>query len=185
MQKFIEFILSFFRRKTVVPPTPKPDPIPEPIPVPVPPPVEISPQEKLYNHACSLLGVDASPSDVATDEYGCAETICEIIHGAFGDFPVDGKTIISTTVLYNRLRAHPKFKLVTDFGPGDVLVSPTGFGNGSIKNGHTGIVGLSGSIMSNDSATGLFKANYTIDTWVARYRNRGGFPLYFFRRTAP
>jgi hypothetical protein len=36
--------------------------------------------------------------------------------------------------------------------------------------------------MSNSSATGLWTNNYTITSWVARYRDKGGYPIYFFRK---
>ena len=174
LKRLIAWILSLFKKPVSIIP-------PEPIRPPEPP-KPISPNEKLYEYARTFLGKDASPKDVATDEYGCAETITNIIHGCFGDFPVEGGTIISTITLFKKLKSHEKFELVTDFSYGDILVSPTGYGNGTIKNGHTGILGKNGLIMSNDSTTGLFKENYTIDKWVERFREQGGFPLYFFRR---
>lgn len=190
----LNFLLSILRALFVHTPKniePQPTPTPKPEPVVIPPaPVEPpkppkSPQELLYDYSLTMLGKDASPADIAPDEYGCAETVCDVIHGCFGDFPLEGGTIISTTELYKRLKKHPKFSQVTDFGPGDILVSPTGYGNGGLANGHTGIVGKNNVIMSNSSDTGLFSQNYTIDTWIARYRKIGGFPLYFFRRIAP
>lgn len=184
----LELIIQFFKSLFGYNAATKPQPIPTPEPVPVVPPEPQKPprtaQQMLYDYALTKLGTDASPADIAPDEYGCAETVCDIIHGRFGDFPIQG-TIISTAILYKQLKAHPKFRLVTDFGPGDVLVSPTGYGNGNLSNGHTGIVGESNTIMSNDSASGIFIQNYTLDTWIARYRKIGGFPLFFFRRTAP
>lgn len=168
---------------------PKPAPQPEPVvvpPVPVEPPKPPKTAARtLYEYALAQIGKDASPADVAPDEYGCAETVCNIIHECFGDFPLEGGVIISTADLYKKLKKHPKFTQIAEFGPGDVLVSPTGYGNGGLANGHTGIVGENNVIMSNDSATGLFKENYTIESWVARYRKIGGFPLYFFRRISP
>lgn len=185
MLNFFRLLLKFFFPEK---PAPAPIPVPEPAPKPVeptPPAPVFTAREMLYNYAFTFLGKDASPDDVASDEYGCAETICNIIDGCFGDFPIEGGTIISTTVLYKKLKAHPKFEMVENYQQGDIIISPTGFGNGRLKNGHVGIVASVGAIMSNDSFSGLFMLNYTIDTWVARYRNIGGFPLYFFRRTAP
>jgi predicted carbohydrate-binding protein with CBM5 and CBM33 domain len=66
---------------------------------------------------------------------------------------------------------------------GCVIISPTGYAGpgGILSNGHTGIVGVDGNIMSNDSATGLFTQNYTIESWRKRYVDQGKFPMAFFR----
>ena len=122
----------------------------------------------------------ASPKDIAIDEFGCAETIFNIIQTAFGD--MDEKILLSTTELYRKLKAHKKFQQVLDLEAGNVLISPTGYGNFQLTNGHTGIIGLNGKIMSADSATGLFMENYTIDSWIERYRKLGGFPMFVFKR---
>lgn len=159
----------------------QPQPAPAPLPYP-PVPIENSiPRLKLFAKAASFLGRDASPQDLAPDDLACAETVSDIIHSAFGDFPANGSTILSTAVLWQRLANHPKFKYVLDGLPGDIIVSPTGSGNGKLAHGHTGIFGDQG-IMSNESATGIFKYNYTLASWVARYRAIGGFRIYIFRR---
>lgn len=162
------------------PPAPVPAPAPTPIPTPLPPkPDPDLPRKMLYDKAVASLGTDASPSDQAPDEYGCAETVSNILHRAFSDFPEE---ILSTAVLYTRLRSHPKFKIVTNFDYGDVIISPTGMGKtGAVANGHVGIVGKN-CIMSNSSGTGKFLENYTLSTWIAYFRTRGGYPIYFFRR---
>jgi len=33
---------------------------------------------------------------------------------------------------------------------------------------------------SNNSATGLFEENFTLETWKKRYVDNGGFPMLFF-----
>lgn len=172
---FIKFLLSLFIKKQ-----------PAPIPVPTPEPVIVKPdpeeaRKKLFDYACTFLGKDASPEDIATDEYGCAETVSDIIHGCFGDFPKDG-TIVSTTKLYQQLKIHPKFRQTFDLKPGNIIISPTGYGNGTIKNGHTGIIGENQIIMSNNSKTGNFEKNYPIKSWVDRFKLEGGFPIFVFER---
>lgn len=135
---------------------------------------------KLFMTAVSFLGVDASPKDEADDDLGCADSVSSIIRASF---PTALKGSISTAELYKQLLASPNFKKVTEFRAGDILISPTGMGKtGKIKHGHTGIVGDNEEIMSNSSATGLWTTNYTIKTWVARYRTLGGYPMYFFRK---
>lgn len=135
-------------------------------------------RKRVLSAAESVLGTDASPADVAPDEYGCAETVCDILAMA----GVRIGTIVSTYALYGELVARDDFSLTDRPAPGDVVISPTGYGNGSMPNGHVGIVGDGGSIMSNSSATGNLESNYTMQTWRERYVDRGGFPMRFFRR---
>lgn len=173
---FIKILLSLFIKKQ-----------PAPIPVPTPEPVVVKPdpdeaRKELFFFACTFLGKDASPEDIATDEYGCAETVTDIVHKCFGDLPKEGKTIVSTTKLYEQLKKHPKFRQTFNLKPGNIIISPTGYGNGTIKNGHTGIIGENQTIMSNSSKTGNFEKNYTIKSWVDRFRLKGGFPVFVFER---
>ena len=63
---------------------------------------------------------------------------------------------------------------------GNIVISPTGMGDGSIR-GHVGIMGKNDVIMSNDSRTGKWMANYTIETWRERYSRKGKMPVYFYK----
>lgn len=138
--------------------------------------------DRIYKYACTKLGIDASPNDLAPDELGCAETVTTILHALFADVPI----LLGTNQLFSFLKQSAKFSQVQNPLPGDVIISPTGFGGfNGITNGHTGIVGQNGVIMSNSSATGNFEQNYTIDTWSARYKIKGGYPVCFFRRILP
>lgn len=146
---------------------------------------DTSPTGKLFITAVGCLGTDASPNDVAPDEFGCAETIDTIHKKAFGTWiaPGSGPTL-STNVLYQTfLKNKMSWQQTKDPVPGAIVISPTGYGtNPSMPNGHVGIVSKDGRIMSNTSATGLFMENYTLDTWKARYVTLGGYPMLFFRR---
>ena len=135
---------------------------------------------KLYNTAVGCLGTDASPNDKAPDELGCAETINDIVFKAFGDYAGGD---LSTYRMYNSIRNNIKFVKVTKPVKGDIILSPTGYGNRrKVSNGHVGIVGDKNIIMSNSSATGEFIENYTIESWTNRYLVNGGYPIYYFRR---
>ena len=105
---------------------------------------------KLYLTAISCLGIDASPNDVAPDEYGCAETVNAIHKKAFG-FEIGGT--VSTSRMYEALKASRFFTRVDMPKTGDVIISPTGYGNGNLTNGHVGIVGQDQRVMSNSSAS--------------------------------
>ena len=139
---------------------------------------DFSNRGQLYLAAIAAIGRDASPNDVAPDELGCAETVNAIHENAFG-YQIGGD--VSTYRMYRALKRHPRFYEVETPLPGDVIISPTGYGNGSMV-GHVGIVGKDNIIMSNSSATGTWEENYTIDEWIERYKNQGGLPVKFYRR---
>jgi hypothetical protein len=117
----------------------------------------------------SCLGRDASPSDKANDEFACAESVNEVVFKAFNDYAGGD---LSTTRMYLALANNKKFAKVT---------SPLGrhrhltyrCGNGSMPNGHVGIIGDNGQIMSNNSATGLWDIHFTLASWKARYVDQG------------
>lgn len=134
---------------------------------------------KLYLTAKECLGMDASPNDVAPDELGCAESINAVYKKAFGEEIGGG---VSTYKLYLTLKSSEKFMMVQEVLPGDIIISPTGFGGkNGILHGHVGIVGESGLVMSNESKNGKFEINFTIESWRERYWTRGGYPVLFFR----
>ncbi len=135
----------------------------------------------LYAAALDCLGKDASPQDVAPDEVGCAETVYDILASAF-PLKVGFSLEISTSKLYDALKVSKKFIKIDQPLQGDIVISPTGYGNGKLSNGHVGIKGEDDVIMSNDSATGLFLENYTVTTWKKRYVTLGGYPMLYFRR---
>jgi len=134
---------------------------------------------KLYLSALSFLGKDASPLDEAPDDVGCADSVSKVILNAF---PNVIKGSISTAELYKQLSSSKEFSKVSQFKFGDIIISPTGMGTGGLAHGHVGIVGEDETIMSNASSTGLWTSNYTVTSWVARYRKLGGFPIIFFRK---
>lgn len=134
---------------------------------------------KLYLTALQFLGTDASPLDEAPDEYGCADSVSKIL---LKTFPGVIKGSVSTAELYKQLSTSKDFVKVSQFRCGDIIISPTGMGTGGLANGHVGIMGEDETIMSNTSANGLWTSNYTITSWVARYRKLGGYPIYFFRK---
>ncbi|MES2409550.1 MAG: hypothetical protein V4509_04620 [Patescibacteria group bacterium] len=135
----------------------------------------------LFATAVKALGTDASPADVAPDEVGCAETIYDILGAAF-PLNVGFAFTVSTSQLYRSLLASPKYIRIDQPLEGDIVISPSGYGNGGLSNGHVGIKGELDKIMSNSSATGTFEENYTMQGWKDRYVAIGGYPMAFFRR---
>jgi hypothetical protein len=134
----------------------------------------------LYEEAVKYLGTDASPNDIASDNFGCAESVSNIIAGIVRGFPI----LTGTWSLYDIVRLSPRFLPVSPGEvpqPGDLIICVTGQGKGSIPNGHVGIVSTEGVIMSNDSRTGKFEANYTFKSWNDRYVVKGRYPVHIFR----
>jgi len=161
----------------------KAQPIEEEVEDPVEPPVTpVKPQEpprlRIYRRAIECLGKDISPRE---DELGCAEAISTgILHPLFPEFPAG---ILSTQVLYKLLTdKRYGFKSTLDLLPGNIILSVTGQGNGTIEHGHVGVLGYGGEIMSNDSRKKLFLKNYSLDGWIERYRKHGGYPILVFER---
>lgn len=135
--------------------------------------------KKIFETAKTLLGTDASPNDLAPDEYGCAETVSDVLIASGFPMPV----IISTAELYKFFVGSGSWLEVPGCLPGDVIISPTGMGGqNGVLNGHTGIVGENSVIMSNNSYTGRFETNYTVASWTSRYKIKGGYPVFYFRR---
>jgi hypothetical protein len=133
----------------------------------------------LYEYARLCIGKDMSFN--APDEVGCADAVNEICRRALG-FPVGGG--VSTTKMYQALQSSLRWKRVANGEPGDIVISPSGYGNGSMPNGHVGIVAANNGIMSNNSYTGKWEENYTKAGWRARYVDHGGFPMAYYRLIA-
>lgn len=138
--------------------------------------VQVTNREKLLEVAKTYVGQDASPFDAADDELGCAESVSTIIRkGIFRDFPIE----LATWLLLPLLRRDKRFKATLGLTPGNIILSPTGYGNGRIR-GHVGIISDNSMIMSSNSLNGLWEENYTVSEWVARYRTLGELPIYVF-----
>lgn len=136
----------------------------------------------LYEVARACIGRDITPEDIVPDEVACAATVNAVYKMAFGSEIGGGA---STTFLYRALVEHKDFIEVIQPLEGDIIISPTGysaFPNTPIKNGHVGIVGVNGIIMSNSSSNGLFSENFNMISWKKRYQTNGGYPIHYFRR---
>ncbi len=133
----------------------------------------------LYAYAKSQIG--AKKSGIKTSiEFGCAEAVNRVFRECF-DEEIDGG--ISTRALYTFLLKDSRFKSVATGEIGDIIISPTTYGNGKIPNGHVGIVSDLGKIMSNNSANGIWDEHLTDILWRQRYAETGGYPIFYFRPT--
>ena len=113
-------------------------------------------------------------------DVGCAEEVNAIANVALG-FQIGGSS--STYLMYSALQDTKRFLKVQErqLLGGEIVISPTGYGSGALKNGHTGVYVGDNSIMSNDSSTGLLEVNYKTWSWRDRYVVKGRFPMEFYR----
>lgn len=141
-------------------------------------PEYVTPQD-IVATAISYLGKDVSPNDTAPDEFGCAETITDLLSYAGCDIP----EILSTITLNHFFIINTAWEKVNIPQAGDIIICVTGTGGrNGVTNGHVGVLLNDHQIASNDSATGRFIQNYTLDTWKARWVTLGGYPLIFYRK---
>lgn len=134
--------------------------------------------QKIYEVAAAHLNQSLCENHM----FGCMETVNNIFEIAFGS-EIGGRqsTYMGYQYLTGALKGKYTFVEVTDPLPGDVIISPTGYGKSEVMpNGHVGIVAKYG-ILSNNSYTGRLEEGYKLDSWKARYADRGGYPVKFFR----
>lgn len=135
-------------------------------------------QECLLQLTKDNLNRDITPEDNVPDEVACAESVSVLIKKIDNNFPI----IPHTMNLYKTLNSSPSFEPTLDLEAGNIIISPTGHwrSNGKIR-GHVGVITENGNIASNNSYTGNFEENYTISSWVKRYRGIGNYPLFVFK----
>ena len=138
-------------------------------------PPQKSVKDLLIEEAEKAIDKDITPNDEIQDKVSCVAQIVALLQKVM-EFP----DLNYTPDLLNFLKQDKRFKSTLDLDIGNIIISPTGYGNGSIV-GHVGLYGTNGKIMSNNSFTGKWEYTYTTDTWVNRYRNKGGFPIYVFK----
>lgn len=175
IERIIAWLADFFGWDTDVPPTTQNAPS-----SPVILEDEQTPmtnQEKLYETAKGCLNEHLTLDPSVPAEKGCAEAVSAVLAKAgFAGLPAQG--IAGTAALYGFMAGSPRFQLTQFPKQGDIIISPTGYGNGRIE-GHTGIVAQYG-ILSNDSASGLWKETWAMDSWNSYYGASGGLPVLYY-----
>lgn len=136
--------------------------------------------EKIYQTAKRLIGTRQSAGN---PEFGCAITVNNIVQAAIG-LPIGGG--YSTARMYECLKdgLGTRFLQVPlgEHKPGNIIISPTGQGNGDLPNGHVGIITKNdpNGILSNDSASGELHQYWNVPKWRQFYGQIGGYPIYIF-----
>lgn len=155
--------------------------MPEPQNQPVEPPKPTN-REILYDWSKASIGKDLTPSDSVPDEVACVAQLQAVFYKAFGSFIGEGSARYNTLALHKALQQDQRFIMLppSDALYGDIAVAPTGKGTNPYEHGHCWVVGKH-DWMSNDSSTGLWKANYTKEAILNFFVKQRGFPLYIFR----
>lgn len=142
-------------------------------------------ENTIYSKILENLGEHLTLNEAVPAEVGCAEAVSKIL--SLSGIVVPSEGIPSTAALYEWLVVNPKFEKIDAPEQGAIIISPTGFGNGSVE-GHTGFFGSFSKqfpddwgICSNDSASGKFLETWSYERWIAYYSTVGSLPLYFFR----
>lgn len=188
---FFAFVFSkYYNPSQDEPISPNPTPMPtEPAQSPQEPATEAQTPSKtsqdIYAAAKACLDTHITLDQNVPADLGCAEAVSYILKQANlgGALPKLG--FAGTADLYKWLLSEEQ-EGVSPIAPpntpqaGDIIISPTGTSTKNAPHGHVGIIGLHG-IMSNDSNTGLWGENYTIDSWNVAYAQKLGFPVYIFR----
>lgn len=117
------------------------------------------------------------------NELGCAETVNNIFIEALG-YKVGGGA--STAKMLEALTGTvPNGRFVevtrTQARAGDIVLSATGTGNGTIAHGHVGVLGENGVIYSNNSHKDMLDDHITAEEWKNYFARKGGFPVRYFR----
>lgn len=114
------------------------------------------------------------------NELGCAQTVNNILKACLGYEAGGGP---STKAMYESLNTNQNFITVTtsEARAGDIILSPTGQGNGNVAHGHVGFLGDNGIVYSNNSAKDMLDDHITAEEWRNYFVRKGGYPVYYYR----
>src|ERR1051326_469503 len=92
----------------------------------------------LYEAAFQALGKAIAPQNIA--ELGCAYSVDALYKRCFGKHIVPPPNNESTFWMYKTLKTSALFEQTSEPQAGDLIISPTNYGTGSLPHGHEGIV---------------------------------------------
>ncbi len=138
-----------------------------------PTPIKQTPADEIVAVATSFLGKNPAPNDGVPNEVACVDHLCKILdmtsHGLH-------MKLTFTPYLFNALRISPLWRAVLTPSPGCIIVSPTT----PFAEGHCGIFLTNNRIASNNSDTGLWQDNYSINAWINSFRLLKGLKVFIF-----
>lgn len=128
----------------------------------------------LYVTAFSLLGKHLTMDESVDKSVGCAEALSYVFMKSGLELPYKG--LPGTKDIDKWCKENLRKVETPDVG--DVIVSITDSGNGSVR-GHCGIVGKH-HVMSNNSLTGLWDDHWTLEEWLEHYKVKGDLETNFY-----
>lgn len=130
--------------------------------------------DKIYNTAVSLLGQQLTLDPSVPFEVRCAEAVSTVLTKC-GIQGIPQRGFASTDDLAAWLKTNRQFTQTVNAEYGGIVISPTQGTN----IGHTGII-LKKGVASNDSSTGKFMENYSIDGWTHSFTAIKGLQTLYF-----
>lgn len=132
---------------------------------------------KVYSYMESQVGEFSSANGPDSGNLACVWAVRHIVRRALGRWvtQVDGTAVFDTELR----RCFGSTSEEAETPAGGIIISPTG------RNiGHVGLLGPgNGSqrkVYSNSSRYAEWRQNFTVGTWLARYRDTKGLPVRFF-----
>ncbi len=178
MWKWLDNLLLAFEEALKGPVEAPKQPPQQPL-APKPMPTTQTKAEQLYTLAKSLLGKRLTLDSSVPPALGCAEAVSFCLH-SLDPVLVPSKGLQGTMALLKWMQNNQQhFTPVTRPSLGTIIVSPTGMGKNPSDHGHTGLVAKEG-ILSNESQSGLFREQWTLDAWDAYYVKALGFHVFYF-----
>lgn len=131
----------------------------------------------ILNYIKANLGKDLNDD---YNELGCAQTVNNVLKNCLGYIAGGGA---STKAMLDALVINKNFLEVTSSQAraGDIIISATGTGNGTIDHGHVAFLGENGVIYGNNSLTGVMDDHLTSTIWKNYFFLKGGFTVRYFR----
>lgn len=133
-------------------------------------------KKDILHYANANINTDVTPFDEYKDEVSCAWSLTALEQMVDPTF----KRIPGTWNLWDYYEHNPKFARVTVPTPGTRIICAT-LPNKPFP-GHCGVFMEDMTIASNDSRTGKFIKNFTLDTWIDRYVTKGGYTVHMYDR---
>lgn len=117
------------------------------------------------------------------NELGCATCVNSVLKNCLGYEAGGGP---STAKMLEELKKNKNFKKMTTktAQAGDIILSATGTGNGTIAHGHVGFLGENGVIYSNNSDKDMLDDHLVVSAWKQYFTEKGGFPVNYYRAIA-
>ncbi|PRD13956.1 hypothetical protein [Pantoea coffeiphila] len=138
--------------------------------------------QSLFNIAVQNVGTFSSLDGPDGGNLACCWAVRQLAYAALGRWITHTD---STTVFAEELGKCFNTTLALDNAPaGCIIISPTSIIGGKRYIGHVGVLGdgqgTSRLIYSNSSSHSRWEQNYSLESWIKRYHQAKGLPVYLY-----